>query len=480
MAASSTDQKQADQKQAKFLTGSMMGHVVTMTVTSSIGLMALFAVDALNLFYIAKLGQQELAAAIGYAGTFQFFLISLSIGMAIATGATVAKALGQGVRERAANMAGAALIFTIAVMAVTSLVTFPFLSVFVELLGARGSTAETAVGFLQIVVPSLPLLGLGMALGGVLRALGDAQRAMYITLLGGFVAAILDPLFIFGFDMGVNGAATSTVLSRCFLAGYGFWALQSKHQLFALPDRSHLRDAFGPFWKIGVPAILTQLATPVGNAYVTQAFASYGDDAVAGWAVVGRLMPLAFGAIFALSGAVGPIIGQNYGAGNRSRILAALRDGMIFTMVYVLVVWAILALLRGQIAEAFDTSGQARELVELFCLVVAGTFFFNGALFVANSAFNNLGYAFYSTVFNWGRATVGVIPFVYLGGLWYGAPGVLVGWGLGAVVFGVVAVLVAFRTMRTMELDNELASEAYPVPPASSSALSSGKGAGLH
>ncbi|MEM1366002.1 MAG: MATE family efflux transporter [Pseudomonadota bacterium] len=474
-------EKAEPNKQAKFLTGSMMGHVVTMTVTSSIGLMALFAVDALNLFYISQLGQQELAAAIGYAGTLQFFLISLSIGMAIATGATVSKALGQGVRERAANMAGASIIFTIVVMAATSLITFPFLGLFVGMLGAEGSTADVAVGFLQIVVPSLPLLGLGMALGGVLRALGDAQRAMYVTLFGGFVAAILDPLFIFGFDMGVNGAATATVLSRCCLAAYGFWALQSKHQLFALPDREHMRDALGPFWKIGFPAILTQLATPVGNAYVTQAFASYGDDAVAGWAVVGRLMPLAFGAIFALSGAVGPIIGQNYGAGNRPRILEALRDGMIFTMVYVLAVWLILALLREVIADAFDTSGQARDLVQLFCLLVAGTFFFNGALFVANSAFNNLGYAFYSTVFNWGRATIGVIPFVYLGGLWYGAPGVLVGWGLGAVVFGIVAVLVAFRTMRTMDLENEVSPEELAaLPPASSSALSSGKGAGLH
>ncbi|MEO0637163.1 MAG: MATE family efflux transporter [Pseudomonadota bacterium] len=468
------------QQSAKFLTGSMMGHVVTMTVTSSIGLMAIFAVDALNLFYIAQLGQQELAAAIGYAGTLQFFLISLAIGMAIATGATVAKALGQGVRERAANMAGASLIFVFVVMAVVSALTFPFLDIFVELIGARGRTADIAVGFLQIVVPSLPLLGLGMAFGGVLRALGDAQRAMYVTLLGGFIAAILDPLFIFGFEMGVNGAATSTVLSRAVLAAYGFWAVQSKHQLFALPDVAHLKDAFGPFWKIGVPAILTQLATPVGNAYVTQAFASYGDDAVAGWAVVGRLMPLAFGALFALSGAVGPIIGQNYGAGNRPRILAALRDAMIFTMIYVIVVWAILALFRGQIAAAFDATGQARELVELFCLFVAGTFFFNGALFVANAAFNNLGYAFYSTVFNWGRATIGVIPFVYLGGLWFGAAGVLVGWGLGAVVFGVAAVLVAFRTMRTMDLDEAEPTEVHAPPPGSTSALSSGKGAGLH
>lgn len=469
----------AKQEKAKFLTGNMMGHVVTMTVTSSIGLMAIFAVDALNLFYIAQLGVQELAAAIGYAGTIQFFLISLAIGMAIATGATVARALGEGNREKASNSAGAAIVFVVIVMSITALLMFPFLRHSVELIGARGNTAEIATGFLQIVIPTLPLLGLGMAFGGVLRALGDAKRAMYVTLLGGFVSAILDPIFIFGFDMGVNGAATATVFSRLVLAGYGFWAIQSRHQFFVVPDIFHIRQALGPFWKIGFPAVLTQLATPVGNAYVTQAFAGYGDDAVAGWAVVGRLMPLAFGAIFALSGAVGPIIGQNYGAGNRDRTIAALRDGLIFTMVYVLGVWLILALLREHIATAFDAEGEARLLVEFFCLVVAGTFIFNGALFVANAAFNNLGYAFYSTVFNWGRATVGVVPFVYFGGLWFGARGVLLGWGLGALVFGLVAVIIAFRTLKTMKMEVPDTQESITPPPASSSAFSSGKGAGL-
>jgi hypothetical protein len=84
--------------------------------------------------------------------------------------------------------------------------------------------------------------------------------------------------------------------------------------------------------------------------------------------------------------------------------------------------------------------------VSFFCLFVAASFLFNGALFVANAAFNNLDSPLLATLFNWGRSTLGVIPFVYVGKS-FGAIGVLAGWGLGAVVFGIGAALVSFKVI---------------------------------
>ena len=74
-----------------------------------------------------------------------------------------------------------------------------------------------------------------------------------------------------------------------------------------------------------------------------------------------------------------------------------------------------------------------------------------GALFVANAAFNNLGFAFYSTALNWGRATLGVAPFIALGGQWYGALGVLAGYGLGVVGFGVAGMWLCRRVIHRLE-----------------------------
>jgi len=110
-------------------------------------------------------------------------------------------------------------------------------------------------------------------------------------------------------------------------------------------------------------------------------------------------------------------------------------------------VWLLLALGRSLIADAFGAQGEARQIIEFFCLFVAGSFAFNGALFVGNAAFNNLGFAIYSTALNWGRSTLGVVPFIWLGGQWFGAVGVVAGYGLGVVLFGVLAVLLSFRVV---------------------------------
>ncbi|MCC0030977.1 MAG: MATE family efflux transporter [Brucellaceae bacterium] len=454
-----------------------MHHVVVMTATGSLGLVAIFIVDALNLFYISRLGQRELAAAIGFAGTLQFFVISVSIGFTIATSALVSRSLGREARAEAAGYGGAALIFMVVTSSLISAAVWPFLDPLVGLLGATGETRIIATGFLQIVIPSTPVMALGMATTGILRGTGDARRAMYVTLAGGFAAAILDPILIFGFDLGVTGAAISTVLSRVVLVAIGLHGAIVVHNLARMPGVEELVKAVRPFFVIGVPAVLTQLATPVGNAYVTAEIARFGDSAVAGWAVIGRLVPVAFGVIFALSGAVGPIMGQNYGAQRFDRVSQTLRDSLKFTLFYVLGAWALLALGHNGIATLFDADETARELIAFFCLFAAGSFLFNGALFVANAAFNNLGYATYATMMNWGRSTLGVIPFVWVGSTYYGAKGVLAGWGLGAVAFGIAAMALAFRTTRAIEERGASAdAEPLPAPPAAQSPFTSGKG----
>ena len=437
-----------------------------MAATSSVGLLALFGVDLLNLFYISLLGQKELTAAIGYASTLLFFISSLSIGLSIAVSALVSRALGRGDRAHARLLAGATLVCMSTALALAAAMLLPWLGVLLSWLGATGQTAHHAQRFMQIVLPSAPLLGLGMAMGALLRAQGDARRAMVVTLGAGATTALLDPLMIFGFGWGLDGAAAANVMARVAMLAIGLPTLLKVHDLLAWPSAAVLRQTLRPFLAIGIPAVLTQIATPVGNAMVTAAIAPYGDSAVAGWAVVGRMIPLAFVGLFALSGSVGPIIGQNLGAQRHDRLREVLRTSLGVVLVYVAAMWLLLAAGSGLISQAFGATGQAREVIVFFCQFVAGSFLFNGALFVANAAFNNLGFAFYSTALNWGRATLGVWPFIWLGAHWYGMRGVLAGYGLGVVLFGVAGVWLSFRVLDQLRLRSEQSMRrAATVPP---------------
>jgi Na+-driven multidrug efflux pump len=231
----------------------------------------------------------------------------------------------------------------------------------------------------------------------------------------------------------------------------GFYGVKRVHNFLAPVGIKRLQFDAREIAGYAVPAMLTQLATPFANAYVTRAVAPFGDEAVAAAAIIGRLIPVTFGIIFALSGSVGPIIGQNVGAGLPLRVRRALSDGILFATLYTLITSAILFLFRHQIADVFNAAGRTRELVVFFCTFIAVSWAFAGAQFVANAACNNLGHPNHSTAFNWGKATIGTIPFALYGASLAGPEGVLVGTAIGSVIFGVASVVWAYRIVGQFE-----------------------------
>ena len=441
-------------ERAVFLEGNLFRHITVMSLTSSVGLMAVFLVDFVDMIFISMLGKAELAAAVGYAGAILFFTSSFGIGMAISAGALVARALGSGDEELARQRATNSLIYGIVFGAIFAFVVWLNLENLARLMGASGATLDLAVSYLSIIIPSLPLLLMGMVGGAILRAHGDARRAMMATVWGGLVNAVLDPILIFGLDLELTGAALASVAARVAIAVFGVLPIIMFYGGFQRPTLRGLSADLPPVATIAAPAILTQLATPIGQAYVTRSMAEFGEAAVAGMAIVARMTPVAFGVLFALSGAVGPIIGQNFGAGQNDRVRRAFRDAMIFTALVVVFVATVLFFLRGPIVALFDADGITKELVFLFCGPLALAFFFNGVIFVGNAAFNNLGHPFYSTWINWGRHTLGTIPFVLLGGYIFGAPGILIGQAAGGIIFAAVTLLLV-RKVLSVEASKE-------------------------
>ena len=436
-------------EQAKFLEGSLFRHITVMAFTASVGLMAVFLVDFIDMVFISMLGKSELAAAIGYAGAILFFTGSFGIGMAIACGALVARALGEGDSGLARQRATSSLVIGGGVGAIFAAVVWVFVPDLARLLGASGETASLAVHYLRIILPSLPIFLLGVVGSAVLRAHGDGRRSMNVMIAAGVVNAVLDPILIFGLDLELTGAALASIAARVTMAWLALRSVHRVHDGFAMPSAATLVTDLRPVLVIAVPAILTQLATPVGQAYVTRAMSEFGEAAVAGMAIVGRLTPVAFGVLFALSGAVGPIIGQNAGAGKGDRVRSTFLESLLFAGLVTVAVSLALYLLREPLVWLFtlEDAPLAKSLVFLFAGPLSLLWFFNGVIFVSNAAFNNLGRPFTSTLVNWGRHTLGTILPVWILADWLGAPGVLIGQALGGVVFAMISVALVWRTL---------------------------------
>ena len=461
---------------SRFTQGSIFKHIVVMTVTGSIGLLSLFLVDLLDLYFISLLGAIELAAAIGFAGTILFFTASISIGLSIGASVVMSKAVGEGDVEKTKEVVLSTLSFSVLFAIVVFMVVLPLAPLIVTKLGAHGRTHSLALDYLYILLPSLPLLGLGMCAGGILRAIGDAKGAMMVTLTGGLVNAIFDPILIFGAGLGIEGAAVSSVIARAAIAGGGFYLIFYRHNLKSQFTFKAFKKYLKPMMLVANPAILANIATPVGIAYTVATIADFGDSAIAGNTIVARITPVAFAFLFSLSGAVGPIIGQNLGAGLYDRVRETVLDSLKFTAGYILLMWPLFYFGQEMLIFVFDASPDSASMIEVFSTWVVPLTFFTGALFVSNAAFNNLGFAMRATYFNVGRATLGAIPFVYFGAQVQGAQGVLIGQAIGGAIFGAASIAVCLMTITKLKnsaqsenkVDGEFVSDNPPLPAFSS------------
>lgn len=437
---------------AKYTEGSIFHHICVMTFASAAGLMSLFMVDLVDMYWLSLLGQVALPAAIGYAGSILFFTLSMSIGLAVGCGAVVSQAIGAGDKKRVQQLVGhvflAIVFFTIPV----SLIVLWQADNLLVWLGATGKAHDFALSYIYIVLPSLPLMGIAMSASAIMRALGNAKESMYITLIGGFVNALLDPVFIFTLNMGIEGAAIATVLCRITMLLYGFWLVHTQYELFAFPHMLTLINDIKHFVQTAVPAVLTNLATPVGLAFITATMAQFGDEAVAGNAIVSKLQPLAFVGLFALSGVVGPIAGQNLGAKQYDRIHQVLISSTLFVVSYCCLACSLLWLFMDIIIDAFGAKGDAAYIIQLFCYGFSCIFVFNGITFVTNAMFNNLRIAHWATGFNFAKATFFTMPFVYFGAQHGGVLGILIGMLLGAAAIAGLGFWAAYRKIRQLSV----------------------------
>jgi Na+-driven multidrug efflux pump len=270
-------------------------------------------------------------------------------------------------------------------------------------------------------------------------------------LIGAIFTALLDPIFIFGCGLGIEGAAIASSIARIALLLTGLNGAMRVHNLIAFSGFRGMWSDTPAIMRVAVPAVITNLATPFANAYVTGAMAKFGDGAVSGSAIIGRLLPVAFVGTFALTGSVGPILGQNLGAGLFPRVRGAFTDALIFAAVYTLGAWLLLALTYPEINLLMKANGEAGEITAFFCRWLTPLFGFLGGLFVATAAFNNLGRPRLPSYINWGRATAGTVPFVMLGAHLGGAKGIMLGQALGSALFSLFAVYLCYRYVGRLE-----------------------------
>lgn len=419
-----------------------------MILTGWASMVAVFAVEFLSLLYLGTLQDEAVLGAVGFGSMTQFTITSICIGVTVGGAALVSRALGSGDLPRARTLAGASLILMAGAALAAGAVFLAAIGPFTAAIGLAQDVREHLLSYVLITTPFAMVMGVGMMLSNLLRAAGRGRQSMWVLLAGTATVAVLDPIVIFVLDGGMEGIAWAGGVGRVATVVLGAWFVFRKHRLVAWPARRALRADLAAIGKIALPAALTTLATPAAVIFTVSTYASFGPSVMAGATVVDRVLQLAYSLFFVLPGAIGPILGQNLGAGQWDRVKQTVRLTSRWALIYGFSAATVLALVAPWVPGWFQVTGPGRDLIIFFCRVGSFAWAVNSLFFVSIAVFNNLGYATYSTVIGWLRSTVGTLPFVWLGAHYGGPEGVMLGQTLGFALFSVIAMIYCRRVLR--------------------------------
>jgi Na+-driven multidrug efflux pump len=201
--------------------------------------------------------------------------------------------------------------------------------------------------------------------------------------------------------------------------------------------------------KITMPVLISNWFTPIGSIIVVLIVSSYGSEAMAGLAVVGSLSPILFSVFFSITGAAGPMVGQNIGAKQPQRIAKIYRSGLAFIALYTLCIWLVALPAIDLIIQFYGLSGLPASLIEIYCSIQIPLSMGLGAIALSNGIFNNLGRPRWSMWLSLARATLGTLLLCHLGNLLFGLYGTVIGASLTFFVFGLIAICLANRLFKT-------------------------------
>ena len=425
------------------LSGSVTSALRQMAVPMLFGMVAMITVNLIDTYWVSRLGTEALAA-MSFTFPVEALVINVSLGLMVGTSVVVSQSVGSGNADQARRLTTDATVLALGVVAIVSTLGLLFQDQLFGLLGAKGRMLTDVKSYMTPWFIGVGFLVVPMIANGALRALGDAKTPMRVMMLGAAVNAVLDPVLIFGWGpvpkLGLQGAALATVAARFIAMLVVFYILIRRTQL--LDFRGITWNAMLNSWKrlgqVAVPAIVTNAVGPLAVGVLTGMVALHGSDALAAWGIGARIDAVLLLFPFALSGAVSPFVGQNYGAHLRARVSEGLRKSMFFALGWGALAAAVIMIFAPTLAAQFSSEAGVQDELRRYLRIVPVGYAFIGSVAICSSAFNAVDRATRSTLLSVLRSLVIAIPAAMLGNTFAGLTGLFFGLVAASIVSAIL------------------------------------------
>ena len=399
---------------------------------------------------------------VGYLGNgatnvvFPLTMVCLAFSLMFGDGASayLSLKLGEKKKEEASKGVANGILLSIIVAVLICMVTLIFLPQLLNIFGCTDNLREYALNYGYIIAIGLPFMMIGTTLNSIIRADGNPKYAMTSMVLGAVLNVILDPIFIFVFKMGVQGAAIATVISQILTFGMNilyirkFQSIQVKKETFK-PQFNSIKKVS----TLGISSFITQMSIVVVMAFENNLLGQYGAESKFGseipitvFGIVMKISQILNSVIIGIAAGSQPIIGYNYGAGKYDRVKKTLKAVLGCSLVISTIAFILFQVIPEQLISIFGSGDE--NYMEFACIAFRTYLLLcicNGIQIPAGIFFQAIGKSVKSAILSLSRQVLFLIPAMIILGKAFGLKGLLysgpVADGLAFVIAVILLIL---------------------------------------
>lgn len=421
-----------------------------MTWPMMFGVLSLMSFQLVDSAFIGQLGILPLAAQ-GFTMPLQMVIIGLQVGLGIATTAVIARVLGAQQPQKAKQLGGLVIILGAVMVFTMCLVIWFSRGPILSLLGAQADVFPVIDSYWPVWLASCWTGAMIYFAYSVCRANGDTKLPGLMMVITSILNMILDPIFIFHFDLGLNGAAWATILSFsigfCIILPSIFkrhWISFSWHDLPIAQSIKELNAVMSP-------AMMSQLLPPLSSMMATKIIAGFGAAAVAGWAMASRIEFFAIVVVLALTMSIPPMVGKMLGAKQFDDIQKLIRIAAKFVLTWQIGLAILLFIVAKPLANLLSTDSNVISVIQAYLMWVPISLSSLGICMLMVSVCNALGVSMRALTISILRLFACFLPMIWLGSTLFGLHGVFMGALVGNTMAGIIAWIIYNKAVHNLQ-----------------------------
>ena len=427
--------------------------VATMAVPTMISMLVVVIYNMADTFFIGQTKDPLQVAAVSLATP--VFMIYMALGHLFGIGGSsaISRALGERRKDRAWHISSFCCYGLLGLGVMVAVISVLGMEQILHLIGASENTIGFARQYLTIISIGAPTIMFSTAFANILRGEGASRESMIGNLLGTIVNIILDPVMILGLGWGVSGAALATIIGNiaaCFF--YISYYLRGKSMLSIHVKDFKMGDGIAAsVAAIGIPASLNNILMSFANIILNQALVGYGDTPVAAMGVALKSNMLVVLLQIGLCVGIQPLIGYNYGSGNKKRLMQVFKFTGVVSVIMGMLLTLFMIIARKTMIQVFINDAEVVSYGIRMVVALQLSAPFIGILFLCINTIQGMGKALPSLILTVCRQGLIFIPLIFILNAMLGLEGVIYAQPAADYLSILVGIMICVHLFRSME-----------------------------